>query len=83
MGRQSVPTGINPFAKFVQLHFTVNDFAKQALPLVGADRNKVRAGGGVIVSFQADRSPVMFLRIIFHEFYPCIWSTEFPHEKRF
>ena len=50
-GNGSVTTGINPFAKFVQLHFTVNDFAKQILSLVGADRNKVRTGGCVIVSF--------------------------------
>ena len=55
------------FAIGIQNHGFIDDFTQQKLPLVGADRDEIRPGLGVIIPFQADRSPVMFFGIEFHD----------------
>lgn len=43
----------------IQHHFPIGNFPEQTFPLPGADRDKIRAGPGIIVILQADRMTVM------------------------
>ncbi len=51
-------------AVFVQSHFSINDLAEKAFPIPRAHRHEIRAGLGVIMPFQAYRSPVMSIWVV-------------------
>ena len=59
MIRDGAPTIVGDMAQFVQQHFTIHDFAEQTFPLMGHNRDEIRAGLGIIVSGQARRFAVV------------------------
>ncbi|NJL39999.1 MAG: hypothetical protein HC899_27030 [Leptolyngbyaceae cyanobacterium SM1_4_3] len=67
-----MPTGMNPLPQFIQPHLTIDDFTKQTVPLIGTNGDEIQSCGGVIISFQPNRSPMMFVRVIFHGIYQFI-----------
>jgi hypothetical protein len=44
----------NNFPSVIQQHLIVNDIPEQTQPVLGANRNEIRTGLGIIVSAQSD-----------------------------
>ena len=58
------PFFTDDFAGWVQTHTAFNALTKEFLALIGTYGHEIRAGMSVIISFQANGSPVVNLRII-------------------
>ena len=52
-----VPGNVNDLSALIQLHFTVFDISKQMQTILDHYRDKIRPRLGIIIAFQADRSP--------------------------
>ena len=57
---------------FVEVHFAIHNIAEQAFALGGANRDEVRAGLGVVVAGQANRAPMVLVRVVWHHTWACI-----------
>ncbi len=59
-----LPTSIGNFSSLVQDHVAINNFPKQAFPVVGTNGNEIQSLPGVIVPFQSDAFSVMYVRVV-------------------
>ena len=66
MARDILPTTLGDFARVIQPHFSIHDFAEQAFPSPRADRHEIRAGLGIVMSLQADGVAMVSLRVVSH-----------------
>jgi len=64
MAWQSLPFGLDDFSDRIQLHHTVYNFSKQAIPLPGDESYEIRTGLRVIITFELDGTAVVDLRIV-------------------
>jgi hypothetical protein len=56
---QGVPDPLNDSSLLGQNHFVLNDFAKKEILVLCADGNETSASASVVISPQADGSPVV------------------------
>jgi hypothetical protein len=63
---QFPPRRIHHISRRIQHHVAIHNVAKQWLALVGAYRDEIRTGLGIIVSAQANGFAVMNFRIKSH-----------------
>jgi hypothetical protein len=53
-------------AQSIQPHFTIYYVTKQTPSVMSADGNEIRSGLSVIIITQADRLPMVLIRIVLH-----------------
>src|SRR4030042_2982041 len=70
------PFGPDDFSDRVQSHNSIRNFAQQAILIVNAQSDEIRAHLRIIVSRQTDRPPVMFVWIKPHHNSPAMTPPE-------
>ena len=63
---QPLPFPLDNPSGCVQQHLAIHDFTKKAGALLCDDGHEIRPCLGIIVFIQTDRTPVVFLWIVFH-----------------
>ncbi len=61
MFRNFIPTLLSDISGIIQPHLPVFDFTKQMFSVLRANRHKIRAVSGIIISAQSDGSAMSFV----------------------
>jgi hypothetical protein len=82
MARQGLPDRSHPLPQFIQPHFPIHHLSKPTDPIACTNGNEIGSWGGIIVSFEANRSSMVNIRVVLHGIPIALSDSEFPFSGR-